>query len=673
MSTLTVETGGRSWNFEEPLVVTIGRDPASVVALTGASTSRRHAELRSDGNGWVLVDVGSSSGTFLNGTRVTEVRLTGQTEVRFGAPDGEPMRLTVAAPQMMPPRPGHPGGPAAGIPPGLDQTIVPGAGPAFPGIGGGPGAGPGVLVRVGGEGKRFAPGTIVRIGRDPAGEVVVDDPSVSRLHATVEMRADGWWFFDRSTAGTFDEEDRVTQRRLEEPVTLMLGHPTAGVEVEVIPIVAAGQAQKQLAAKKRNRALVIGAAAAAVLVVTGGIAVGVAQPWKDDPSPSGNTTAAEELTDAELDRAKAASVWIIAVDESGQSIYTGSGSLISEDGLILTNAHVGKPSAPGQEPPAEDPAGLLVAFPPADDLDGAVEVKYAAEPLVADGVLDLAVLQITGDKDGNEIAPEDLDLPEPMPLGDSDDVDTGDDIRALGFPGLAAITLDDPSHRGLSVTRGVVSTFNAEEGVGDRAWIDSDIRIGSGNSGGASINNDGELVGINSAVVTAGTSQGQAGEFTGGSALIRPVDLAAEILEIAEAGGDPSYVSPYLEGMPEPPDPEDMTGLTLESGGWSLDGAATCATPSTPDSPQTLTGAEIPGTVYAEYNVTGVPDGTPFEIQFWSLNGKKQLGNPLTGTWDQGSDTVCIAIQIDIPVEIEGLNAVLVVGESGVDNPVFFS
>lgn len=667
MSTLTVETGGRSWTFEEPLVVTIGRDPASVVALTGASTSRRHAELRSDGNGWVLVDVGSSSGTYLNGTRVTEVRLTGQTEVRFGAADGEPMRLTVVGAQPAPQRPGHPGGPAAGIPPGLDQTIVPGAGPAMPGLGGGPG----VLVRVGGEGKRFAPGTIVRIGRDPQGEVTVDDPSVSRLHATVEMRADGWWFFDRSTAGTFDEEDRVGQRRLEEPVTLMLGHPTAGVEVEIIPIVAAGQAQKQLAAKKRNKALVIAAAAVAVLVVAGGIAVGVAQPWKDDPKPSGNTTASETLTDAELNRAKAASVWIIAVDEAGQSLYTGSGSLISEDGLILTNAHVGKPSAPGQEPAAEDPAGLLVAFPPADDLDGAVEVKYAAEPLVADGVLDLAVLQITGDKDGNAIAPEDLDLPEPMPIGDSDVVETGDDIRALGFPGLAAITLDDQSHRGLTVTRGVVSTFNAEAAVGERAWIDSDIRIGSGNSGGASINDDGELVGINSAVVTAGTSQGQAGEFTGGSALIRPVDLAAEILEIAEAGGDPSYVSPYLEDVPEPPTPDDAS-VTLESGGWSLDGAATCATPSTPDSPQTLTGAEIPGTVYAEYNVTGVPDGTPFEIQFWALNGKKQLGEPLRGTWDQGSDTICVSITIEIPVELEGLNAVMVVGDVGVDNPVFF-
>lgn len=667
MSTLTVETGDRSWTFEEPLVVTIGRDPASVVTLSGATASRRHAEIRSDGNGWVLVDVGSSSGTYLNGTRVTEVRLTGQTEVRFGSVDGEHMRLTVvgAAP---PPRPAHPMGAAAGIPPGLEQTVLPGVtqvgGPSF-------GGAPGILVRFGGEGKRFAPGTIVRIGRDPANEVVVDDPSVSRLHGTVEMRADGWWYFDRSTAGTFDEEDRVTQRKLDDPVTVMLGHPTAGAEVELVPIVAAGQAQRKLAAKKRNKALLVTGGVLTALVLVGGGITAAAVLGGSESDNGGPTATAGELTAAELDRAKAASVWIIAVDAAGESIYTGSGSIVSDDGLILTNAHVGKPSAPGQEPPGEDPAGLLIALPPETDTDAAVEVKFAAEPIVADGVLDLAVLQITGDAEGNEIAPEDLDLPEPMPLGDSDEVNTGDDLTALGFPGLAAITLEDMSHRGLTVTRGVASTFNAEAGVGDRAWIDSDLRIGSGNSGGASINNDGELVGINSAVVTAGTSQGAAGEFTGGSALLRPVNLARDIIEIAEEGGDPSYVSPFLEDVPEPPDPDEMTGLTLESGGWSLDGESGCATPSTPDDPQVLRGAELPGTVYAEYVVAGLPDGTAFEIQFWTLDGEQQLGT-IEGSWEQGEAETCAVIAVDVPEPIEGVNAVLVVGDDSVDNPVLF-
>ena len=60
--------------------------------------------------------------------------------------------------------------------------------------------------------------------------------------------------------------------------------------------------------------------------------------------------------------------------------------------------------------------------------------------------------------------------------------------------------------RALTVTRGVVSTFLQELPIDEnRAWIDSDIRIGSGNSGGASINQDGELVGINTAVVTEAT------------------------------------------------------------------------------------------------------------------------------------------------------------------------
>src|SRR5690606_35656954 len=124
-------------------------------------------------------------------------------------------------------------------PAAMAQTMVPGAmapvgGPPGPG---GFGSGPGLLVRTDGGSKRFGPGTVVRLGRDPGSEVAIDDPAVSRLHATVEMRPDGnWWFVDRSTAGTFDGEDRVAQRKLEGPTTLMLGHPTAGAEVEIVPI-----------------------------------------------------------------------------------------------------------------------------------------------------------------------------------------------------------------------------------------------------------------------------------------------------------------------------------------------------------------------------------------------------------------------------------------------------
>lgn len=662
MTTLHVELAGRSWNFEEPRVVSIGRDTGSDIVLSGPTVSRQHAQIRSDGNGWVLVDTGSSSGTWQNGVRVGEVRLNGRTAIRFGSVDGEELVLTPAGAAQRP----SAGIDVAAIPPGLAQTVLPGTGPVGPGYVNGPG----LLVRTASGAKRFPPGTVVRIGRDPVNEVSIEDPSVSRLHGVVEGRPDGWWWVDRSTAGTYLEEDRVTQRKLEEPTTLMLGHPTAGAEVEIIPIVEAGKAQKGLARKKRRKtAGLVGGIAAALVLIGGGVTAAVV--LGDDDSPGKQNPSDDGLTTAELDRAKLASVLIIAVDESGQPLYTGSGTIISEDGLILTNAHVGKPSAPGQVPPAEDPAGLQIALTSEDD-DSPAAPSYSAEAIVSDGVLDLAVLQITADADGNEIDPDDLDLPEPVDLGDSDDLRTGDEITALGFPGVAHVASDDGLARALTVTRGVVSTFLTEAAVdSSRAWIDSDIRIGSGNSGGASINEEGELVGINSAVVTEATvgDSGEGGSFTGGSARIRPVNLTREIVEVAKEGGDPDYVSPYLDDVPEPP-ADPMGDASAGGRGWSVDGNNDCSTPSTFDAPQVLTGASLPGTLYAHYAVSGLADGTAFSVVVSSQEGDP-LGT-LEGEWNLGSDEVCASVSLDLPEGLTGVNAVLVIGDVQIDNPVLF-
>ncbi len=663
MTTLHVSSSGGSWSFEEPRVVRIGRDTGSEIVLTTPTASRNHAQLRSDGAGWVLVDVGSSGGTWLNGTRVTEVRVSGRTAVRFGSADGEELVLTPAGAEN------RPAGfdPAALPPAGLAQTVLPGTGPVGPGYA----SGPGVLVRTPAGSHRFPPGSVVRVGRDPANEVVVDDPSVSRLHGVVEGRPDGWWWVDRSTAGTFHEEDRVVQRRLEEPITLMLGHPTAGAELEIVPIVAAGQAQKSIAKKKRRRtAALVGGIVAALVLVGGGVTAAVVL-GGDDDGGDGPAVADDGLTTAELDRAKLASVLIIAVDGSGQPVYTGSGTIISEDGLILTNAHVAKPSAPGQLPPGEDPAGLLVALTSAED-DKPAAPSFSAEAIVADGVLDLAVIKITADAEGNEVAAEDLDLPEPLPLGDSNDLRTGDEITALGFPAVAHVASSDGLDRALTVTRGVVSTFLKEAAVpGNRAWIDSDIRIGSGNSGGASINTAGELVGVNSAVVTESTvgDSGEGGAFTGGSARIRPVNLTEEIVGIAEEGGDPEYVSPYLDDVPEPP-ADPMGQASAGPAGWSVDGNSDCATPSTIDDPQILSGVTLPATLFAHFAVTGLPDGTPFRIELYNPDG--ELLGSLDGAWSLGSDEVCAAVSLDLPEGLSGAVAVLVIDETSIENPVLF-
>ena len=658
MTPLQIEVGGRSFTFDGSAPVTIGRDAQNDVTLTAGTVSRRHAEIRPDTHGWTLVDIGSASGTFFNGTRITELRLSGSGTVLVGGTEGEPLTYSVAGAR-----------PAASAdvvlpPPGLAQTVLPGG--AVPGSFT---PGPALLVRAGGSSKRFVPGTTVRIGRDPANEIVVDDSSVSRLHAVVESRPDGWWYVDRSTAGTFDGEDRVRTRKLAGPATLMLGHPTAGVEVEVVPVIEARQAQKAIAGKKRKRtALLVGGIAAAVLLVGGGVtaaALFAGGGDGDDDEPAG-----EGLTAEELKRAKLATVQVRIHDQAGQFVGHGSGAIISSDGLVVTNAHVADPNAPGQGSTEPDPGLLTIALPTEDDDAPAVET-YQAELLVSDGVLDVAVLQISADLEGNPIAGEDLELPEPMPIGDSDELETDEEIRVLGFPALATIGVEsDDEIPPLTVTRGVVSTFLSESGIDDpRAWYDTDARIAGGNSGGPSINEDGEMIGLNTQAFGENL-MGDAGPISQGSGRARPVNLLEDVIAIAEQGGDPSYVSPYFTGDPDDPAPPPPAGAAITSAGWSLDGQSDCTTASTPEAPQILSVA-LPTTLYAHFAANGVPDGTALQVVFTTLDGTPLAET--SGIWDLGDGQVCATATIDLPAEaIPGVVATMVIGDAQVANPLQF-
>ncbi len=655
----------------------VGREPGSEVMVDAPTVSRSHAEFRPAGDGWEIVDLGSTHGTWVNGQKVDRMPLRGWHHDR-----------AVRAHRRRGLRAGHPGGrgaadrPAAGataaVPPAaLAATVL----PSTPGAPGMPGGGPGLLVRTNRDDLRFGTHAPVRIGREPGLEVVVDDSGVSRQHALVEPRPDGWWFIDRSNSGSYVEGERVTQLKLEDPTTtVLLGHPTAGYEIELVPVLAAGVASAQIARKKRRKTLaIVGAAVAALVLVGGGVAAAVVLGDDDEPSSSaGNENDSADdgnLTAEELDRAKQASVLVLSLDENGEVLGNGSGSIISEDGLILTNAHVAKPSAPGLGSEEEgDPASYQIALVGGED-DRPAAPEYVAETIVADGVLDLAVMQITTDIDGNPVDAEDLDLPEPLPIADSDELRTGDEITALGFPGVAHVaTTEDFERRALTVTRGVVSTFLQELPVDEnRAWIDSDIRIGSGNSGGASINTAGELVGINTAVVTEATvaDSGEGGSFTGGSARIRPVNFAKDLIEIAEDGGDPDYVSPLLEEMPAPPT-EMPAAAQVTSAGWTGDGQGGCTGSSSVDTPQEYAVPNAGQVIYAEFAVAGIEDGTPVNFDFYALDGETLLSSG-EQVWNFGSEEVCIFVPFEVPRGANGANAVFRVGDQVLaQNPVVF-
>ncbi|GAB2980201.1 FHA domain-containing protein [Nocardioides montaniterrae] len=648
MTTLRIAMSGQSWTFEEPAVVRIGRDAGSDVVVDRQSVSRRHLEVRSQGSGWEVVDVGSSAGTWVGDRRVQSFLLGAPVALRLGDDhSGETIGLSLVgvtppAPQA-PPAPVSSARPISAIPnlpaPGLDVTRVPSAGqPGREGYGGGPG----LMIRDNNQQLRFPPGRPVRIGREPGLEMTIEDEAVSRQHAVIEPRPDGWWYSDRSTGGTYDVDgDRVTNKRITEPTTLTLGHPTAGYEIEVIPAVDAATAQRGFARKRRKKGLLVGSAVLAGLVlVGGGIGLTAALSGGGDSNHSSG-----------LERAKRASVFIIGADADDTPEYTGSGAIISDTGLILTAAHVGDPEAQGQQTGEPAPDHLLIALTSPED-DKPVEAAYRAKPVVTDGVLDMSVLQITSDADGNPIKPGDLrgKLPEPIPIGNSNDLSTGDEITALGFPALASLGSDgDRLKPSLTVTKGVVATFEPDPKLDtQRAWIDSDVRIGSGNSGGASIDDKGELIGVNDAVITATTAQGHAGEFTGGSALIRPVALAKAILDLAKKGGDPSYVSPYYEGSPSSPSsPSPSTppssSASVVANEWATS-QTHCAGTSSPSSPSQLYGVHAGDTVYMQFTVTGMADGTDV-----SITAVDDAGNQLAGgtkPWGLGSGKTCIYLSL---------------------------
>jgi hypothetical protein len=176
----------------------------------------------------------------------------------------------------------------------------------------------------------------------------------------------------------------------------------------------------------------------------------------------------------------------------------GSGTVVSADGVILTNWHVvdmaahratfdqlvTQAAAQGQTFTYRLDEEMLLIL----TSDGVTppEPRYYAEIAATDPTLDLAVLQIARDASFGLIDPASLDLPF-VPIGNSDRVGLGDPVDIFGYPGIAGGVL--------TYTEGVVSGFLSEGQVG-RAWINTDATMSGGSSGGTAINRDGALIGV---------------------------------------------------------------------------------------------------------------------------------------------------------------------------------
>jgi serine protease Do len=186
----------------------------------------------------------------------------------------------------------------------------------------------------------------------------------------------------------------------------------------------------------------------------------------------------------------------------------GSGVIVSPEGYILTNNHV---------------------------VDGATEVKvtlsdkheYDARIIGTDPKTDIAVLKI--------------DAPnlKPVALADSSKVEVGDTALAIG----------DPFGVGQTVTRGIISaTGRGNLGIEDyEDFIQTDAPINPGNSGGALINDRGELVGINTAILTHS-------EGSEGIGFAVPANLARQVMDQILKKG--KVVRAYMGILPQDVTPD---------------------------------------------------------------------------------------------------------------------
>lgn len=200
-------------------------------------------------------------------------------------------------------------------------------------------------------------------------------------------------------------------------------------------------------------------------------------------------------------------------------IGSGSGVIISPDGYIVTNNHV---------------------------IAKATELKvtlnnnksYDAELVGTDPNSDIALIKIKADR--------------PLPylaFGDSDNTKVGEWVLAVGNPFNLTST----------VTAGIVSAKARALGSSDQSFIQTDAAVNPGNSGGALVNTNGDLIGINTAITS------QTGSYVGYSFAV-PSNIAKKVVEdILEYGN-------VQKGMLGISAPRANTPYAIENGLDEIDG-----------------------------------------------------------------------------------------------------
>jgi S1-C subfamily serine protease len=214
---------------------------------------------------------------------------------------------------------------------------------------------------------------------------------------------------------------------------------------------------------------------------------------------------------------------VFGFPQQQQSTATGSGFLIDEEGHLITNAHV-----------VDGAKSVTVQLGDGDPQE--------AEIVGTDPSTDIAVLKVDDTQGVN-----------PLPLGDSSNVQVGDPVVAIGNP----FGLDR------TVTTGIVSALQrqiqAPNGFSISDVIQTDAAINPGNSGGPLINAAGQVIGINSQI------ESQSGGNVGIGFAV-PIKTAADVVSQLEDGGEVHRAYLGITGGDITPDVAQALNLPVDQG-----------------------------------------------------------------------------------------------------------
>lgn len=414
----------------------------------------------------------------------------------------------------------------------------------------------------------------------------------------------------------------------------------------------------QPAPKQRRIGLGVAAAIVAAALIGGASGAGITALIASNQPPASSDSAgsAQNIVVNDTDSvnqitavaAKASPSVVTISVTGGQSGGTGSGIILSEDGYVLTNTHVVTLDGATGDPTIQVKTS-----------DGHL---YEAELVGTDPLSDLAVIKLV---DASDLTP--------LEFADSDKLNVGDTAIAIGAPlGLSG-----------TVTNGIISALNrsidvassaapstpddsqGDTGEGDQGQgegqspfdfffdlpdpdsgesqapqasagqvslpvIQTDAAINPGNSGGALLDSEGNLIGVNVAILSAGGSSTEAGNIGVGFAV--PSNLAKRIAnEIIENGAATHGLLGATVTSAEADGNSDIVGALISE--VSAGGAAEQAGLQAGDVVTEFNGVPITDQTDLTAQVRALPGGEKAEITF-TRDGESQTATVTLGTFE---------------------------------------